>query len=146
MSYHASIFAPTRAPRGLGADFDPAVQSLQSALNSDLTKLGCRSIGTDGKLGPETCGALSYVIGSGKPSSIVAAAAGTFARCKSYNYSCKAVSSPVTAPPPASVVAFEPISPASAGPSKSTLVVGGVVVLAVGVLGYAIAKKKGMIK
>jgi len=154
MSYHTTIFSPRVSPQGLGADatfplgtYSELTKSLQKDLNSSLSKLGCRSIGTDGKLGPETCGALSYVIAN--PSALSATAAGwsgqVMASCKSYNYTCKSSTPPVTAPPPVSMM---PPEATSSGSKLSTanMVVGGTVILAVGILGYAIAKKKGMIK
>jgi hypothetical protein len=52
----------SRSISGLGAAvFDLEVQQAQKLVNGVLRPLGFQTIGTDGKIGPETCGAVLYL-------------------------------------------------------------------------------------
>lgn len=132
----------------LGADVEwlgpphSLVKSVQQETNVALKRLGCHQIGTDGKLGPETCGAIDYVMTRGEHSAAaVAQAQWLMGICKRASYSCKASGGGGAALP------YEPATASAASPlSSSNLIVGAVVVATVGIVGYAIAKKKGMVK
>ena len=51
---------------GVAAEpYNSQVQQMQKAVNQDLTALGYNPIGADGKLGNETCGAISWLVGNG---------------------------------------------------------------------------------
>lgn len=114
----------------------------QRTLNNWLLSQGARGIGTDGKLGPETCGAAKWGVENGFVGGSVPKSCQGF----SYDPGLAPKPPPVVGPPP--VVAEPPITPLPPSkPKMSTanMLVGGGILAAVGVVGYAIAKKKGWI-
>lgn len=144
MSYHSTIFTGNANPRGLGAGdnfpwraYSTDTVELQKVTNEMLKGKGYCSIGEDGKLGPATCGAVREML---KQHDVPNPPPAT---CQSFTAPRKPPCGGGGAPAPA--LQFEPIVPPK-GPSLASIVMGGTIVLAVGVLGYAIAKKKGMIK
>lgn len=146
--YTSTIFSSGVSPRGLGQldypwrQFSENTRVLQVATNRALKAHGYCPIAEDGKLGPGTCGAvremLDYVEGQFEPPG----------ECEGFTVPRKPPC-PGAAPRPTigPLLAHEPYMALRKKPlSMSTMVMGGTVVLAVGVLGYAIAKKKGLIK
>ena len=126
-----------------------AVASFQAGLNQDLAAKGCHTIDTDGVLGPGTCGAGDYVLRNITPQS-PATQVGQWVMqyCEgSTTYSCKAPGGGGGGG--GAVLPYDPGTlPGSGGGavSQSNLIVGGLLLATVGVVGYAIAKKKGMVK
>lgn len=101
------------------------VSDLQQALNAELAKLGCQSIGVDNDLGPQTCGALAKVKKDGSWWRDEATVA--IEMCDSFNYQCQPGAAPVTKPP----------AKRKSGPSTDTYLIGGAVVAAVLLIGGA---------
>jgi hypothetical protein len=131
---------------------DASVRSMQSWINVVLRTHGCHSIGEDGKVGPETCGAGLYAV-SGWPAEVAVddAARNTLNQvlgvCQQYSYSCKATATrPATTSSPSQVTAEDLDLTPSRRISTSNMVMIGTGLAAVAVVGYAIAKKKGLIK
>lgn len=129
---------------------DPMVKLMQDSLNQVLAGAKCRGIGADGKLGPETCGAMSYVANNLKKFTptpqllyIQGNAPSLFGRCTSGSYQCQAGAA---APAPAVTTAAAPPMPLPRrGMSTSNMVMLGSGLIAVAVVGFAVAKKKGWI-
>jgi len=115
---------------------------MQRTLNNFLASKGAATVGADGKLGPGTCGALKWALDNGGSGFSVP---GT---CKSFSYDPHLAPPPPPPPPPAPTPT--PVTNPVLAPTKpkmttaSMLMVGGGIA-AVGVIGYAIAKKKGWI-
>jgi len=148
----------------MAEDLSPIISLTQSSANTFLTgAINCRPIGVDGKLGPETCGAIKYLMELVPPAnasssamaaySIVQANAWLLDLCtKPPSYSCLArapVATPApTSPSSASAAAASAASSARSRASMSSadMVMWGTVLAAVGLVGYAVAKKKGWIK
>jgi len=143
------------------SDLSPIVTLTQQKLNVLLQARGCRSIGVDGKLGPETCGALQFIVHAGYldlPASVHSA--GLIVESNfwlqdlctgSGSYSCQgAAPSPASpAPPPAATLPGTTAASSArsrASMSSADMVMWGTVLAAVGLVGYAVAKKKGWIK
>ncbi len=138
--------------RGLGATAsDPTVKLVQDSLNQILPGMGCHSIGADGKLGPETCGAIAHVLDNQSKLSVTPAlihvqASGVpmLNRCTSASYRCQAATT--AAPPPSTTTAAMPTYTPPRGMSTANKVMLGAGLIAVAVVGFAVAKKKGWIK
>lgn len=131
----------------------PAVSIAQANCNTVLQAMGCRAIGVDGALGPQTCGAIQHVLANA-PASLQSSAAYTIVQAHAWlldsctsapSYSCSATAappSPTTTPLPAA----EPLPMQSAGMSTADMIMWGTALAAVAVVGYAVAKKKGWIQ
>lgn len=126
-------------------------KTLQAKVNTELTKLGYRAIGTDGKLGSETCGALRllYQTTGGEWMTLYGG------NCKGYIDPTKIdqpPEPPPPAPPPAEPKPPEAVVPPGYEPTvkpkmttASAMMVGGILAAVMGG-GYYYAKKKGWIK
>lgn len=77
--------------------YSDATKNLQLAINETLKKNGCSQIGTDGKLGPNTCSAAKRAVELGGPAEIV----GPPNTCQSYGVvPVCGVTQPTPPPPP----------------------------------------------
>lgn len=78
------------------------VSALQNAINVRLTQLGICNISADGKLGPTTCAAATYLIskGLGGPGIAVPNACGTIKGTSTFDPNCKLGQAKNTPPPP----------------------------------------------
>jgi len=128
---------------------DASVKSMQQSLNQLLQSKGCHAIGTDGKVGPETCGAALHAVSNWTISNEATRATinQVLGVCQQYSYSCKATAArPATTSSPSQVTAEDLDLTPSRRISTSNMVMIGTGLAAVAVVGYAIAKKKGLIK
>jgi len=106
------------------------VTRVQSAANSELSKMGCAPLTVDGDLGPQTCGALVKVYQEGMKWTDEMGAA--LDSCSAFNYRCKVDSPPITKPP-----VDLPDRRPRRSLSTNTVVIGGAVVAAVLLIGGA---------
>lgn len=122
---------------------EPDVLAMQSGINQALQAKGCRKIGEDGRLGPETCGAIKYA--NAQKLNVDAVTLATMGEalpvCQSSSYSCQ-----VSAPAPVPTTSTEAAPVQRASISTANLIMAATGLAAVAVVGYAVAKKKGWIK
>jgi hypothetical protein len=120
---------------------------VQSWAVAELMNVGCRGISVDGKLGGETCGALTLLKAKGKTHPDLEWALGSCGG-KGSTYSCSETKVPLvpSTPPPASKPPATTVPKKTSSVSSSNMLMGGIVVVALGVAGYAVAKKKGWIE
>jgi hypothetical protein len=102
---------------------DPRVKAMQAQLNTMLAASSCSTkLGTDGLIGPGTCGALAWAKAAGAPpAAYTAAAADMEAGCKPF--ALKAPACPAGAAPvaPAPVTADTPLTRPPSIPSSDPL-------------------------
>jgi hypothetical protein len=139
---------------GLGATAaDPMVKLVQDSLNQVLAGMKCRGIGADGRLGPETCGAIAHVLDNQSKLPVTSAlinvqsnGVAMLNRCTGTSYRCggaatTAVPPPSTTTAAAAATAYTP----PRGMSTANKVMLGAGLIAVAVVGFAVAKKKGWV-
>jgi len=135
-------------------DYAPIISLTQQSANQVLAEMGCRQIGVDGSLGPETCGAIQFILAnqgsvpvSGAMVTVQTNQWLTSMCTKPPSYSCQAAApSPATAAPPPAATLPGTTAASFASMSSADMVMWGTVLAAVGLVGYAVAKKKGWIK
>lgn len=106
------------------------VTRVQSAANSELSKMGCTPLTVDGDLGPKTCGALVKVYQEGMTWTDEMSAA--LDSCSSFSYRCSP-SAPIITKPPVDL----PERRGRRGINTNTVILGGAVVAAALLIGGA---------
>ena len=147
------MYVPTRALGAItwrGDQSDATVLGLQRSVNQVLRSKGCHSIGEDGKVGPETCEAILHAVSlyPTETSGIASTINQVLGVCQQYtNYTCQASSGQPASSSPVTQVSPEELDlEPTSRISTANMVMIGTGLAALVVVGYAIAKKKGLIK